>query len=86
MGCIIGGVWKGFHDLLQLGWIDHMPRIYGVQSTRSDALAQAWRDGRDFPEGVHATTRADSISVDLPRDPIKALRAGARKVAAPSSP
>lgn len=74
-GCIIGGVWKGFHDLLQLGWTDRMPRIYGVQSTQSDAIARAWRAERDYPEAVDATTRADSISVNLPRDPIKALRA-----------
>lgn len=74
-GCIIGGVWKGFHDLLQLGWIDRMPRIFGVQSTRSDAIARAWQDGEEVPETIHATTRADSISVDAPRDAIKALRA-----------
>ncbi|MFO7634030.1 MAG: pyridoxal-phosphate dependent enzyme, partial [Caldilinea sp.] len=40
-GCIIGGVHKGFKDLLALGWIDHMPRIYGVQSTLSPALYNA---------------------------------------------
>ena len=74
-GCIIGGVYKGFADLLALGWIDTMPRIYGVQSALSPALANAWRDGLEAPEPVHATTRADSISVDAPRDPLKALRA-----------
>ena len=74
-GCIIGGVHKGFKDLLALGWIDKMPRIYGVQSTLSAALANAWRDGAELPQPVHATTRADSISVDMPRDPLKALRA-----------
>ena len=74
-GCIIGGVHKGFHDLLTLGWLDKMPRIYGVQSTLSPALANAWAAGAEIPEAVHATTRADSISVDMPRDPVKALRA-----------
>ncbi|MBO9393421.1 MULTISPECIES: threonine synthase [Caldilinea] len=74
-GCIIGGVHKGFKDLLTLGWIERMPRIYGVQSTRSPALYNAWRSGAEIPEPVHATTRADSISVDAPRDPIKALNA-----------
>ncbi len=74
-GCIIGGVHKGFKDLLALGWIDKMPRIYGVQSTRSPALYNAWRDGLEIPLPVQATTRADSISVDAPRDPIKALNA-----------
>ena len=74
-GCIIGGVHKGFKDLLALGWIRKMPRLIGVQSTRSDALAQAWRAGAEVPQPVRATTRADSISVDAPRDPIKALAA-----------
>jgi threonine synthase len=74
-GCIIGGVHKGFKDLLALGWIDKLPRLYGVQSTKSAALHDAWRDGVAVPLPVRATTRADSISVDAPRDPIKALAA-----------
>jgi threonine synthase len=74
-GCIIGGVHKGFKDLLALGWIERMPRIYGVQSTRSPALYNAWTQGLEIPEPVHADTRADSISVDAPRDPVKALNA-----------
>jgi threonine synthase len=74
-GCIIGGVYKGFYDLVQLGWAARMPRIFGVQSTSSAALAQAWQAGMDVPQAVEATTRADSISVDAPRDAIKALRA-----------
>jgi threonine synthase len=74
-GCIIGGVHKGFKDLQTLGWIDKMPRLYGVQSTRSSALHDAWREGAAVPAPVQATTRADSISVDAPRDPLKALAA-----------
>ena len=74
-GCIIGGVHKGFKDLYALGWIERMPRIYGVQSTRSPALYNAWKAGLELPEPVHASTRADSISVDAPRDPVKALNA-----------
>lgn len=74
-GCIIGGVHKGFADLLALGWITQVPRIFGVQSEQSAALANAWRDGLEVPLPVQATTRADSISVDAPRDPLKALRA-----------
>jgi threonine synthase len=74
-GCIIGGVHKGFRDLLALGWIERMPRIYGVQSERSCALTNAWRQGLEIPEPVSATTLADSISVNAPRDPVKALNA-----------
>jgi threonine synthase len=74
-GCIIGGVHKGFKDLLALGWIERMPRIIGVQSTQSAAITAAWREDRDYPLPVAATTRADSISVNAPRDAIKALAA-----------
>ncbi len=74
-GCIIGGVHKGFQDLLALGWIRRMPRIYGIQSTQSSALYRAWQTGLEIPEPVEATTRADSIGVNAPRDPVKALRA-----------
>lgn len=74
-GCIIGGVHKGFRDLLALGWIDKMPRLYGVQSVLSPALHNAWVAGVEIPEPVSATTRADSISVDAPRDAVKALAA-----------
>jgi threonine synthase len=74
-GCIIGGVHKGFKDLLALGWIERIPRIIGVQSTKSAALATAWRDNLDVPALFEATTRADSISVNAPRDAIKALAA-----------
>jgi threonine synthase len=74
-GSIIGGIHKGFKELLALGWIDKMPRLYGVQSTLSPALHDAWRSGAEIPAPIHATTRADSISVDAPRDAVKALAA-----------
>jgi threonine synthase len=74
-GCIIGGVHKGFRDLLEAGSITRMPRLIGAQAEGSAALAAAWRDGLDRVEPCAARTVADSISVGLPRDQIKALRA-----------
>ncbi len=75
-GSIIGGVHKGLADALALGWIEHMPRILGVQAEKSNALSQAWRRGEtDHLAPVQATTLADSISVDWPRDARKALGA-----------
>jgi threonine synthase len=68
-------VYKGFEELLALGWIERLPRLYGVQSTQSDALYQAWQAGLTIPTPIQATTRADSISVDAPRDALKALNA-----------
>lgn len=76
-GCIIGGLYKGFHDLLQLGWIDRTPRLLGIQSTGSNYLAEAWEQGDDVltKPRIDAHTVADSIAAGLPRDRIKAMRA-----------
>jgi threonine synthase len=76
-GCIIGGMYKGFQDLLALGWIDRMPRLIGVQAAGSAALADAWERGieADAMQPIEAHTVADSISAGLPRDRFKALRA-----------
>jgi len=42
-GNIISGLHKGFKDLKALGWIERMPRLYGIQSTGSAAIsALAW--------------------------------------------
>jgi threonine synthase len=76
-GCIIGGVHKGFKDLLALGWTDKMPRIIGVQAAGSSPLVDAWERGLEGweMEPVAAHSVADSIVAGLPRDRIKALRA-----------
>lgn len=76
-GCIIGGVHKGLKDLLALGWIDHMPKIMGVQAEGSSYLYQAWKNGEDVltKPAIKAQTAADSISAGLPRDRLKAMAA-----------
>lgn len=74
-GNIISGMHKGFVDLHELGWIDRVPRLFGVQSTGSAAIYNAFVAGSEKIEPVRADTLADSISVDLPRDGLRALRA-----------
>ena len=74
-GNIISGIHKGFKDLLALGWIARMPRIIGVQAEGSAAIANAFRDDTEEITPVSANTLADSISVDLPRDGVRAVRA-----------
>ncbi len=74
-GNIISGIHKGFKDLHILGLLEQMPRIFGVQSDESAAIANAFNAGTEEIKTVSATTRADSISVDLPRDGLRALRA-----------
>jgi threonine synthase len=76
-GNIISGVHKGFRDLLELGWIDRMPRLIGVQASGSAACYQVWKSGGDPAkmEPINSQTVADSIASDLPHDGVKAVRA-----------
>jgi len=74
-GNIISGIHKGFKDLLALGWINQVPRLFGVQAEGSAAIANAFRSGSSEVLPVEAHTIADSISVDLPRDGLRALKA-----------
>ncbi|HWR66832.1 MAG TPA: threonine synthase, partial [Bellilinea sp.] len=74
-GNIISGLHKGFKDLATLGWLKCMPRIFGIQSENSAAVANAFFAGTEEIVPVEATTIADSISVDLPRDGVRAVRA-----------
>jgi threonine synthase len=74
-GNIISGLHKGFKDLAALGWMDTMPRIVGVQAKGSAAIAHAFHRGDEDIQPVSADTLADSISVDLPRDGVRAVRA-----------
>lgn len=77
-GNILSGVAKGFHDLLALGWLEKLPRIIGVQAEGSAAISNAFfasfYSNNNKIEAVHAQTLADSISVDLPRDGLRALK------------
>jgi threonine synthase len=74
-GNIISGIHKGFRDLQKLGWLDQMPRIFGVQSEGSAAIANAFEARSETIQPVEATTLADSISVNMPSDGLRAVRA-----------
>jgi threonine synthase len=74
-GNIISGIHKGFKDLQALGWLERMPRIIGVQADGSAAIANAFLAGTEQIVPISAKTIADSISVDLPRDGLRAIRA-----------
>ena len=74
-GNIISGIHKGFKDLVALGWMKQMPRIFGIQAEGSAAIANAFNAGTEEIIPISATTAADSISVDMPSDGVRALRA-----------
>jgi threonine synthase len=84
-GNVLSGMWKGWVDLRELGLVDQVPRIDCVQSDTSAAICLAARQIRDSGESdpdwsavaidaVEASTVADSISVDQPRDGLAAIR------------
>jgi threonine synthase len=74
-GCIIGGLWKGLRDLYALGLIDRYPQLIGVQAEGAAPLVKAWEANTEEIPPMIPETVADSISVGIPRDGIKALRA-----------
>jgi len=74
-GCILQGTWKGFTDFYKMGLIDKLPKIVGVQAEGAAPLYHAWKNDLDQCEVIVPQTLADSISVGLPRDQIKALKA-----------
>ncbi len=83
-GNILAGIWKGFRDLKEAGIADRTPKMLCAQSADSRAISEAvwklqksgvsdWKHVAIAP--VSATTVADSISVDIPRDGLAAVRA-----------
>ncbi len=72
-GVILSGIYKGFQDLVDLGFAERVPHVVAVQSTGSAAIARAFREKR-FGVPVPARTIADSISVDVPRNGFHALQ------------
>jgi threonine synthase len=74
-GCTIGGVWKGFKECFELGLIDKFPKIVGVQAENSNPVTRAFNKNTYEFEYRVPETLADSISVGIPRNGIKALNA-----------
>lgn len=74
-GCSIAGVWKGFKECYQLGLIDKFPQIVGVQARYSNPVTRAFENKTYEFEYRKPDTIADSISVGIPRNGIKALNA-----------
>ncbi len=65
-GVIISGIYKGFEDLVKLGFMEKVPVIVAVQAEKSDNLVRNM-DSDTF-EAKASSTLADSISVDVPRN------------------
>src|SRR6056297_628154 len=71
-GCTIAGAWKGLYDLKQIGFIDKVPKLLGVQAEGCAPITEAFRSGKDL-EVTGENTLADSIAVGKPRNYKKAI-------------
>jgi threonine synthase len=72
-GCTIGGIGKGLQEMKQLGFIDHVPRLLGVQAEGAKPILTSFISGKDLvPTDTH--TLADSIAVGTPRNWRRAIR------------
>ncbi len=73
-GCILSGTYKGFFDLLKIGLIEKMPRLFGIQAEGCSPLVKAFKGNGIIEKWGEIDTNADSIAVGFPRDGTKALR------------
>lgn len=73
-GCTVAGIWRGLQEMRQLGFIQKLPRLLGVQAEGAAPLVSAFQRN-EAPEFLEAKTAADSICVGRPRNWRKALRA-----------
>ncbi|KAA3616932.1 MAG: pyridoxal-phosphate dependent enzyme [Calditrichaeota bacterium] len=65
-GVILSGIYKGFEDLKNLGWIEKIPQLVAVQADGSDALVRFIENGKFNYKP--ASTMADSIHAGAPRN------------------
>jgi len=74
----LGGIWKGFKEFHEIGLIDELPRMVGVQAEGAPLFVQAFKEGKDFSETpiIEAETVAEGIRVGLVPGPwpLEALR------------
>ncbi|MBF0298460.1 MAG: pyridoxal-phosphate dependent enzyme [Oligoflexia bacterium] len=73
-GVILSGVYKGFRDLFDLKYTKKIPTIVCVQAEGSNAITRAFRSMDGHFDFKSSSTIADSISVDIPRCGILALK------------
>lgn len=72
----IYAIWKGFWELMQVGLIDRLPRMIGVQAEGAAPLYETWRRGADrLIEVNNPNTVASAIRIGKPVNWLKALKA-----------
>lgn len=76
----IFGSWKGYQDLLALGWSSSMPHLHGTQPSACASVVTAFHNGSPeaVAEGDPTNTIAEAIANNVPLDagrrPLRAIR------------
>lgn len=66
-GALMAGAWKGFNDLVHLGWTNRVPKLHCVQSEACMPIVEAFRNGRSHVEPVfEKETIAGGIRISNP--------------------
>lgn len=61
------GVQKGFRELRQMGWIDHLPAIASIQTAGCAPMVHAYRQGREEAEPIRSPrTHIATLSTGSP--------------------
>ncbi|OPL08210.1 MAG: threonine synthase [delta proteobacterium ML8_F1] len=72
-GTIVSALMKGFREFRDLGLVDAIPKVVGVQARGAATIQHVFEKGAPFePAPEEVSTIADSISVGNPRDVVKA--------------
>lgn len=66
-GSMLLGLFRGFAELMALGLVDRLPRLYGVQAETCAPLVRAWRRGHSRVEPVEeGETVAEGVRIAKP--------------------
>jgi threonine synthase len=74
--CLLTGVWKGFVDFHEMGYVDSFPKLAAIQSTGCAPLVRAFKERKDpfeIEPWKHPNTVAGGLADVLPWDGDAAL-------------
>jgi threonine synthase len=72
-GCTIGGIGKGLREMRELGFVNRVPRLLGVQAEGARPILDSFISGKDLIP-TPTNTLADSIAVGTPRNWRRAIK------------
>ena len=73
-GCNLAGIWKGFKEFYDIGFVSQKPRILGIQPTGSSPFVTAFNEKKDHFESVTPKTIAGALAIGKPKNFVKAIR------------